>query len=309
MNKHVSALILAILCMLFWGFSFISTKITVEVFPPMSIGALRFAMATVFLFVLRRFSSGSMKHEKLEGPDIPLLAGAGLSGVTLYFFFENNGLTFITASEASIITAAIPVLMIITESLGASLRRNKTRNTTAGPGGLRQWTGAMVSMIGVWLVARVSFSLETAAAGKTALGYICMAGAAVSWVVYSYLTRPLFKSYSQLFIVFWQSVFGFLGFLPFALLEIPSWGEASPAVICHLVFLGLFCSALAYWFYAESMKHLGISISSLFINLIPVITVIAGFFVLGERLSRVQWLGAALVLGGVYLALFEKRKK
>jgi drug/metabolite transporter (DMT)-like permease len=57
------------------------------------------------------------------------------------------------------------------------------------------------------------------------------------------------------------------------------------------------------------MKHLGISISSFFINLIPVVTVIAGFFVLGERLSCLQWLGAALVLGGVYLAMFEKRKK
>jgi drug/metabolite transporter (DMT)-like permease len=308
MNKRVSALILALLCMLFWGFSFISTKIAVTVFPPMSIGALRFALATVFLFVLRRFFPGNMKYEKLEGRDIPFLAGAGLSGVTLYFFFENNGLTFITASEASIITAAIPVLMIVTESINAVLRRNRPRNTAAKHGVPRQWIGALVSMIGVWLVARVSFSLETAAAGKTALGYLCMAGAAISWVVYSYLTRPLFSRHSQLFIVFWQSLFGFLGFLPFALLEIPSWGEANLTVICHLVFLGLFCSALAYWFYAESMKHLGISISSLFINLIPVVTVAAGFFVLGERLSGIQWLGAVLVLGGVYLAMFEKKK-
>ncbi|MDR1655525.1 MAG: DMT family transporter [Treponema sp.] len=227
MNKHVSALILAILCMLFWGFSFISTKIAVEVFPPMSVGALRFAMAMVFLFVLRRFFPGRMNHEKLEGRDIPLLAGAGLSGVTLYFFFENNGLTFITASEASIITAAIPVLMIVTESFGAALRRNKTRNTAARPGGPRQWIGALVSMIGVWLVARVSFSLETAAAGKTALGYLYMAGAAVSWVAYSYLTRPLFKSHSQLFIVFWQSVFWV--FFPLPFLKFPHGERQAPS--------------------------------------------------------------------------------
>jgi len=41
-SERRKALVAIILCSLFWGFSFISIKITVEVFPPMSLGLLRF---------------------------------------------------------------------------------------------------------------------------------------------------------------------------------------------------------------------------------------------------------------------------
>ncbi|MDR1904212.1 MAG: DMT family transporter [Treponema sp.] len=317
MKVSFSAIIAAIFCMLFWGFSFISTKIVAAVFPPMSIGALRFAAAIVILFVIRRLvltkkgaAAAHISREKFEGGDIPYLAGAGISGVTLYFFFENNGLTLITASEASIITAAIPVLMIAAE-WGADIYARRVRKQGANPHRpvpYKQWLGALVSMTGVWLVAQVSFSSPSGGSGgmNTILGYLCMGGAALSWVVYSFLTRPLFSRHSRLFIIYWQSVFGFFGFVPFALLEIPQWGVVNIPIIFHLSFLGFCCSALAYWLYAKSMENLGLSLSSLFINLIPVVTVIAGFFVLNERLKGTQWLGAVLVLAGVYFAVTVK---
>jgi drug/metabolite transporter (DMT)-like permease len=154
-------------------------------------------------------------------------------------------------------------------------------------------------------VAAASVSGTPVSFSGSLLGYICMGGAALSWVAYSFLTRPLFARRSRLYIVFWQTLFGFLGFLPFAVIEYPQWGRPDLPVLLHLVFLGICCSALGYWFYALSLEVLGISVSSIFINFIPVITVIAGFFLLGERLSPVQWGGAALVLSGVYLAMGE----
>jgi drug/metabolite transporter (DMT)-like permease len=181
----------------------------------------------------------------------------------------------------------------------------------------RRWLGAVFSMAGVVLVARVSTTgAETAlSAGKVtevsgkALGYLYMAGAAFSWVAYCFLTRPLFVRSSRIYIVFWQSVFGFLGFIPFAVFEYPRWGRPDLPVLVHLVFLGICCSALGYWFYARSLEVLGVGVSSIFINFIPVVTVIAGFFILGERLLPIQWIGAALVLSGVYLAMTENPRK
>jgi drug/metabolite transporter (DMT)-like permease len=132
-----------------------------------------------------------------------------------------------------------------------------------------------------------------------------MAGAALSWVAYCFLSRPLFRRCSRIYIVYWQSVFGFLAFIPFAVFEFPRWGRPDPWIILHLAFLGLCCSALAYRFYIHSLAVLGISVSALFLNFIPVITVSAGFFILGERLSPLQWAGAALVLAGMYFAMKE----
>jgi drug/metabolite transporter (DMT)-like permease len=300
MNDRYKALAAIIACVLFWGFSFISIKVTVAVFPPMSLGFLRFAVALIFLYFIKLKLA---PREKLRKQDIPLLLGAGLSGVTLYFFCENNGIALVTASEASIAIGAIPVLTMIADWLSLKITRNK--NSSFPRLGIRQWLGAFISIAGVWLVAGVSLAIS-----GSILGYIYMAGAAVCWVAYSLLTRPLFARCSRIYIVFWQSVAGFICFIPFLFLELGQWGTPDAPVILHLIFLGVCCSALGYWLYARSLEVLGMSLTAVFINLIPVISVIGGFFIMGDRLTPLQWLGAALVIGGVYLSIaYNKRKK
>jgi drug/metabolite transporter (DMT)-like permease len=321
----------------------------------MTLGALRFALAMVFLLFIKK---RSLPKEKLKLQDLPGLLGAGLTGVTLYFFCENNGVALVSASEASIIVSAIPVFTMAAEWLGEKFSRSLRHDPPIGPAAPRplritgrRWLGvccasriksskiackaifypansvepkvrrspenrgflrskaakihkphrllgALISMAGVMLVARVSFSVS-----GNILGYVYMAGAALSWVAYCFLTRPLFARCSRIHIVFWQSVFGFIGFLPFTIQEFPHWGRPDPSVLMHLVFLGICCSALGYWFYARSLEVLGVSVSSIFINFVPVVTVVAGFFLLGDRLTPAQWIGAGLVLSGVYLAM------
>jgi len=154
-------------------------------------------------------------------------------------------------------------------------------------------------------VAGVSFILS-----GTAKGYLYMSGSCISWVCYCFLTRPLFARHSRIFIVFWQSAIGFIGFLPFCFLEVftmASWQAPTLYVWGNVFFLGIFCSALGYWLYAHALGTLGVGISSLFINFIPVVSAIGGYFILGERLQPLQWLGAALVLAGVYLAMSAKK--
>jgi drug/metabolite transporter (DMT)-like permease len=298
MSERRKALAAIIACVLFWGFSFISIKITVAVFPPMSQGLLRFAIALVFLYFMKQKLAPG---EKLKVRDIPLLLGAGLFGVTFYFFCENNGVALVTASEASIAIGSIPVLTMIADSLSRKLAHNK--NDSLPRIGIRQWIGAFVSIAGVWLVAGVSFALS-----GSVLGYVYMAGAAVFWVVYSLLTRPLFTRCSRIYIVFWQSVAGFIGFIPFSIMEFDQWGRPDMLVILHLVFLSVCCSALGYWYYARSLEVLGLSVSAIFINLIPLVTAIFGFIVMGDRLTLLQWLGAVFVIGGVYLSMLQKSK-
>ena len=263
----------------------------------MSLGLLRFAMALVFLyFIKRKLAPG----EKLRRQDIPLILGAGFSGVTLYFFCENNGVSLVTASEASIAIGAIPVLTMIADWLSRKIAHNKNDNLPQV--GVRQWAGAFISIAGVWLVAGVSFALS-----GSILGYIYMAGAAFFWVGYSLLTRPLFTRCSRIHIVFWQSIAGFIGFIPFSILEFNRWGKPDLTAIFHLTFLGICCSALGYLFYASALEVLGMSVTAIFINLVPLLTVIFGFFVMGDRLTFLQWIGAILVIGGVYLSMLESR--
>jgi drug/metabolite transporter (DMT)-like permease len=297
------AVLEAALCMAFWGLSYYSIKTALETYPPMSLGMLRFAAGVVFLFFMKRRSERKTgKREPLAKADIPLLAGAGLTGVTLYFFFENNGIARISVSEAGIIGGAIPVITLVAEAV--FMRRRM---------GALRWAGAAVSLAGVALVSGVSLSADLSVGGSaggltglpddwsasTAAGYLFMAATIACWVAYSFITPALFTRRSQTYIVFWQSVFGLAGFLPFALPEVPRWGAADIAVLLHIAFLGGACTALAYRFYANALQTLGVGAASLFINLVPAVAVLSGFVLMGDRLSPLQLLGAALAVGGV----------
>jgi drug/metabolite transporter (DMT)-like permease len=299
MTERHRAILSIITCVLFWGFSFISIKTAVAVFPPMTLGLFRFVLSLLFLFFMkRRLAPG----ERLKLRNLPLLCGAGLTGVTLYFFCENNGVALVTVSEASIITAFIPVLVMTAEWAGGRLSLILPSRTSPPPThreriGGRRWLGAAVSIAGVWMVAGVSLAVSGSLSG-----YLYMGGAALSWTVYCFLTRPLFARCSRIHIVFWQSVFGAAGFLPFSVAEHGRWGTPDLPVILHIVFLGICCSALGYWYYAKSLQTLGLGVTAVFLNFVPVVTVIGGFFLLGERLKIPQWAGALLVLGGAYLA-------
>ncbi len=281
-----TAILLATLTAFIWGLSFLSIKTAVAVIPPITLGLARFIVADVVLlaaFAIMR------KRPRLAPKDLPLMAGAGLVGVTLYFLGENNGVLLLSASEASIIVGTIPVITMLAERLFTKALLSPW-----------QYAGAAASALGVALIVVESLRLSPAP-----LGYLYMALAALSWVAYAFLTKPLLGTYEPLEVTFWQSVFGAAGFVPFALVERTDWSAVTPVVALNVLYLGIFCSAVGYLFYVASLKALGAGVSSVFINLIPVVSVAASFVILGERLSPIQLGGGAVAIGGVYLASFS----
>ncbi|MCE5256654.1 MAG: DMT family transporter [Spirochaetaceae bacterium] len=273
----------------FWGLTFLSIKVAVTELKPMTLALLRFVIASALLPLIALVTHTSLALKK---KDIPLLALSGFVGVTLYFFFENNGIMRLSATESSIIVGTIPLLTLMIEMI-LSHRKPKPIVTI----------GIVLSFLGVILMV-----VKSAAAKSSPLGYLYMIGAAVSWSAYSFLTKPLSARYPQLSITFWQIFFGMLGCIPFALTEGQSFAALSPKVIFNLLYLGIFGSALGYWFYVIMLDRMGATQSSVFINLIPVVSVIASFIVLGERLAPLQLFGGVVAIAGVYMATTTRRK-
>jgi drug/metabolite transporter (DMT)-like permease len=269
-----------------WGLSFLSIKVSVAVIPPMTLALLRFLMASAILAVmLKVLEPGARMRKK----DLPALVAAGLTGITVYFFFENNGVKLTTASVASIIVATIPIMSILADYI-----------FFRSPLPPYKIICVAMSVVGVYMVVGANI---TGPGGRGNLaGNLLMIGAAVSWVAYSIVTRPLGKRYSQLAIVTYQTVFGTCSLIPLALLEMGSWQPVSGTVMLNVAYLGLFCSALGYYLYVYAMKKLGMGVVSMFINLVPVVTVVSSYFILGETISLVQTAGGTLILVSVYLA-------
>lgn len=272
--------------MLLWGLSFLSIKVTVAVLNPMSLALMRFALASVILFGLLKMKE---PNTRLQKKDIPLMALSGIIGITVYFYFENNGVKLTTASTASIIIGAIPMLTALADYFFCG---NKLT--------LPKIAGVVLSFIGVYLIVMESGTFNLSS--KYFTGNLMMFGAALAWVAYSLLTRPIGKKYSGLAITTYQTLFGTAAVLPFALFDNNNWYGVNIAVLANIAFLGIFCSALGYFFYVYAMAELGVDISTLFINLIPVVTVVSSYFILGEKITTAQLTGGGIIIAAVYLA-------
>jgi drug/metabolite transporter (DMT)-like permease len=284
MDKRRSALIFAISVSILWGLSFLSTKVAVAGMPPMTLAAARFIVAVALLLAL---ALGTREDLRIKLRDTPILALGGIAGVTFYFLCENNGIALLTASESSLIIATIPVLTMLVERLVFRTRLMA-----------RSLVGAILSFAGVALIVMPSIG----SGSSSLLGFLFMGGASVSWVVYALITKPLGTRYGHIAITFWQSLFGLIGCIPFALAESPAWKPLSLPVTLNVLYLGVFCSAIGYWLYVVAMDRLGAGTTSVFLNLVPVVSVGAAFLILGERLGALSLVGGAVAVGGVYLA-------
>lgn len=266
-----------------WGLSFLSIKVAVAEVPPMTQAVVRFLIACA---VLPLMALAARNRLGIPWKEAALLAVGGLTGVTLYFLGENHGVALLSASEASLVIGTIPVLTILAERI--FLKRSV---------GARVHLGALASFLGVALI--VAPTLGSPSSRK---GYLFMAVAALAWVAYSFLTRGVASRLPKLTVTFWQSAFGLLGCVPFALQESAAWKVPSLLASMNILYLGIVCSAAGYWLYASALDHLGPARSSVFINLIPVVSIVAAFFILGERLAPLQIAGGAVAIAGVYLA-------
>lgn len=275
---------------LIWGMTFLSIKVALREFGPMSLSLFRFVIASV---LLAGIMAVTRTRFMVAWQDVPLLALSSFVGVTLYFFFENNGVLRLTASESSLIIGVIPVVTLISEILFLGTRP-----------GRRVVLGIVLSFVGVALIV-----LRSESASVSPLGYLYMAGAALSWVAYGFATKPLSGRYPMLAITFWQMVIGAIGCIPFAVAERQVWGGLSAVALLNAAYLGIFGSAIGYWLYVIVLELLGPGRSSVFINLIPVVSVAASFVILGERLSALQVAGGVIAIGGVYMATVVSRKK
>jgi len=265
-----------------WGLSFPSIKAALVEIPPMTLAFGRFVLAAAFLTTV---VLGSRQNLSIRRRHLWPLVLSVLSGITLYFLCENHGVQLISASAASLIIAGIPILTLLADSLVFGRR--------LGPVGT---SAALASFVGAALLVGV---LGSSGGAENPWGYLLMLGAAIAWVLYLFTMKPLQGEYSNLVLTTWQMLLGAASLAPFALSEMGQWRWPSAGGWGQLAFQGLICSAASYLLYNHALKKLGLRVASLSVNLIPVVTVVAAYFLLGEVLGPWQWVGGALVVAAV----------
>ena len=287
---RVAPYIAVSLAVLFWGLSFVATKIALESLTLFPLLSLRFIFAaSVFLALM--VWRGFPRFTRAEHLQIFL---AALFQPGLYFLCETSGLQYTSASKASLIIATIPILV-----LALSIMFLKERLTAAIVGGM------IVSVIGVALLIVGDAQFQWAFEGSM-IGDLLILGAVLSMAIYTVTLKNVTKQRSPLDITGMLMCYGALFFTPPFLRELPhiQWNAVYGHSWLALACLALFATLGAFLSFNYALSKLSASRTAIFLNCVPVVTTFGAWGILDERLHPVQFLGGGLVLAAVYLTNF-----
>lgn len=267
-----------------WGASFISTKVLLQHgMTAVEIYIYRFVLAYLcaLLFCPRPFLSDSWRDE------LKFLL-CGICGGSVYFIAENTAVTYTLVSNVSLLVSTSPLITVMLVALLYKTERISKPMIM----------GSLVALTGVGCVIfNSSLNLQV-----NPLGDMLALLAAVCWAVYSIILRPLSTVYGSWFITRKTFFYGVVTALPFYFIErhhFPMAQMLDTEVLFNLLFLGLFCSMIAYLLWGQAVKGLGAVTSGNYMYFSPIVTLVLSAVMLGEKVSVIGCTGCVLILAGV----------
>ena len=272
---------------IFWGVSFVVTKMALETMPLFTLIFLRFIISALVLLILM-IHLEMPAFTRREHLKMLLLA---LFDPGLYFIFETIGLKYTSAANASLIIATVPLAVLVLSILFLKERTS-----------LKGIAGICLSIIGIAILMAGDPNFAWKLDGH-ALGDLMVFGAVCSAALYSVFSRSLGQSHSALKITAVQFIYGTLFYIPAFLWEFPvvRWSAISVRSWGALAYLTFFATIGAFLCYNYALSKLPATRAAIFINGIPVVTAIAAWLLLGEKLTLIQVGGGALILFAVGL--------
>ncbi|WP_461213409.1 DMT family transporter [Lacticaseibacillus sp. GG6-2] len=286
MNKRqLGGHIAASMTILIWGTTFVSTKLLLVSFSPVTILLTRFVLGYAALWLCRP------KRLHLARPRQEWwFVAAGLSGITVYYLLENIALTQTTASHVGVIVTISPFFTALLATLFLKSKRPS----------LWFYLGFVVAISGVMLIS------NPGSGHGGLLGDALAALAALAWAVYSILTTKIGEIATDV-VVATRHVFfyGLVFMVPLALgvgVDLKLATLLQPVNLGNFLYLGLGACALCFVTWNIAVKRLGTVRSSVYIYLVPVVTLLFSAWILHEPLTWSLLCGAALTLVGLWLS-------
>ena len=285
---HMAALFSVIV----WGLTFVSTKALLEDFEPVEILVIRMTIGFLVLCVLcpRLLHVTDRRHELW-------FAGAGLCGICLYYLLENIALTYTMASNVGVIVAVAPFFTAILLRLiyGDGLGRGFV-------------LGFVIAMAGICIIMFNGQELHVDPLGDT-LAVL----AALVWAFYSVILRKIGTfGYGTLQTTRRTFMYGILFMLPAAAVlgfDPDLSVLADPVTLGHMLFLGVVASALCFASWGFATRRLGAVETSVYIYMIPVVTVVSSAILIGEDITPLAVVGTVMTLAGLIISEFVGRER
>ena len=271
-----------------WGTSFIATKALMEdaSCTPVEVYIYRFALAYLLVLCLtfKKIFCNSIRDE------LQLLM-CGVCAGSMFFILENTALQYTTTGNVSLLSCMSPM---ITAALMALFYRLRI--------GVGLIIGSLIAFVGVVCIIfshGEGFEINP-------MGDLLALSSSFVWALYAVGVKRLIPVYTSLFITRKLFFYGVLTALPLLLI---SHGDThlgaiftNATYLLNLLFLVVACSVLAYLLFNYAMKSLGSVTANNYLYMQPLITMVVGYFVLGETITLPGYIGCVLIIGGLIIS-------
>ena len=288
-SRKTTAILGVILAVVFWGGSFIATKVALRDVSPVTVVWLRFAIGVVIL------GAGVRLRRQVSlpaGRDLGYFALLGFLVITFHQWLQSTGLITAQATTTAWIVATTPIFIAL---LGWLVLRERLRWVQA--------SGILLATVGVLLVVtRGDLALLSAGSFGTPGDFLVLVSA-LNWAVFSILSRRGLRAFPATLMMFYVMGFGWF-FTSLLLIAGPGLSEISHLSLfgwLGILFLGIFCSGLAYIFWYDALQALPVAQAGAFVYLEPFVTLVIAAIVLGEVVTLVSLIGGGVILLGVWM--------
>jgi len=275
-----------------WGTTFISTKVLLESLEPLEILIYRFVIGYIALWCLK---PQFLKWQGLKKEFAYFIAG--LFGVTIYFLGENISLTMTYTGNVSIIVSTAPLFTAICACIMTKTERPSKYF----------WGGFVLAIIGIAMINVGGTQIDAA----HIKGDLLALSAAAVWGIYCVVLNehigegvPVIVRTRRIFF------YGLLTMIPCVFLMDAKFHLdrlLEPVNAGNIAFLSVLATAGAYVTWNYAVARLGVMKSSVYIYLIPVITIICSAIILHEKITIGAVAGCLLTMAGLFLS--EKKTK
>jgi O-acetylserine/cysteine efflux transporter len=276
---------------LMWGLSIPITKLGLETVPPLTLTAMRFLVAAPLLLIL------GARQLRVPWRAVPSIIALGVMGITLGNVAQSFGVQGTSASVGTIISATIPVFIVVF----AAIRLHQ-------PVTARQWTSLLAAFAGIALVAAGSGSGSDDLSRTTLAGVAWMLVSAVAIAFYYIWSAELSERYGTQPVAAWNALAGFVAILPLAGWEMAHTPvQVTMQAVWVTVYLGVMVTVLGLLLWLHLLRVVPARVAASVQYLQPVFGIGAASVMFGDRLGPVFAAGVVLILGGLALAVANKR--
>jgi drug/metabolite transporter (DMT)-like permease len=279
-----------LLCAAIWGGNAVASKYILLVLSPLDVFYVRL-LAMALCFGVPLLLWGGLQRQTRPVPWLTLaVGGLFMAGQNAAFFW---GTRLTMASTAALLNSSTPLFTVVL-SAACGLESFRRRN----------WVGLGLSMAGVALVMFGAPYFKGNYAPAPLLGDAVSLLSSVFFALFILTTKRAVEELGALLVLGVGYSVAALVMLPGAFVVLPRvpWETLTAVQWWVLAYPALAAGAFTFMVYFWVIGRASAVRTSLYQYLVPVLAVIAAYFLLHEALHPWQYLGMALALVGIYLA-------